>query len=227
SPRAWGQAGPADRIPPGPKVSAAAEEERRAPRPAAIDGGCTARTGRFSRGKPDLGPRIRHPPGFRPVALHRLVLRNRPTPFRIEPRRQPPLSRRETLAEGDQQSGRPLDADFPAQQGPQQASLFRQEPKPRLAVGGHSEVGLALMTVPDLQDTVPDRDGRLLRLLAGEGEVVDGVQLRCLPGLERERKTRQEALDRAGPQAVADSFDRLEGETTGHMLLGFRAGDDV
>src|SRR5205085_9666820 len=132
-----------------------------------------------------------------------------------------------TLAEGDQQPGRPLDADFPAQQGPQQASLFCQEPKPRLAVGGHSEVGLALMTVPDLQGTVPDRDGRLLRLLAGEGEVVDGVQLRRLPRLERERKTRQEALDRAGPQAVADSFDRLEGETTGHVLLRVRAGDDV
>src|SRR5204862_7572831 len=89
------------------------------------------------------------------------------------------------------------------------------------------QVGLALMTVPDLQGAVPDRDGRLLRLLAGEGEVVDGVQLRCLPTLEGERKARQEALDRAGPQAVADPFDRLEGETTGHVLLGVRAGDDV
>src|SRR2546429_7915333 len=103
------------------------------------------------------------------------------------PCRQLPLSRRETLAEGDQQPGRPLDADLPAEQGPQQASLFRQEPQPRLAVGGHSQVGLALMTVPDLQGAVPDRDGRLLWLLAGEGEVVDGVQLRCLPRLERER----------------------------------------
>src|SRR5947209_20476838 len=118
---------------------------------------------------------------------------NRPPPFRIEPGRQPPLSRRETLAEGDQQPGRPLDADLPAQQGPQQASLFRQEPKPRLAVGGHAEVGLALMTVPDLQGTVPDRDSRLLLLLAGEGEVVDGVQLRRLPGLERARETRRAA----------------------------------
>src|SRR5438874_1568946 len=116
-------------------------------------------------------------------------------------------------------------AKNPASVGPGRSS--RQDTAPRLAVGGHSEVGLALMTVPDLQGTVPDRDGRLLRLLAGEGEVVNGVQLRRLPGLERERKTRQEALDRAGPQAVADSFDRLEGKTTGRMLLGVRAGDDV
>src|SRR5439155_9119371 len=123
--------------------------------------------------------------------------------------------------------GRALDADYPPQQGPQPAPFFRQEAEPRLAVGGHTQVGLSLMPRLDLQRAVPDRHGRLLRFLAGEGEVVDGVQLRRLPRLERERKTRQESLDRAGPQAVADPFDRLEGETAGHMLLGVRAGDDV
>src|SRR5947207_12461879 len=93
-------------------------------------------------------------------------------------------SRRKTLAQGDQQLRRPLDADAPAEQGPHQAPLLRQEAEPRLAVGGHSQVGLALMTVLDLQGAVPNRDGRLSLLLAGEGEVVDGVQLGSLPWLE-------------------------------------------
>src|SRR3954467_10414083 len=111
-----------------------------------------------------------------------------------------PYSRRKTLPEGDQQPRRPLDADAPAQQGPQQAPLFRQEAQPRLAVGGHSQVGLAVMTVLDLQGAVPDRDGRLLLLLAGEREVVNGVQLRRLASLKRERQPGQEALDRRRPQ---------------------------
>src|SRR5262245_59473237 len=83
------------------------------------------------------------------------------------------------------------------------------------------------MTVPELQGAVPNRDGRVFLLLAGEGEVVDGVQLRRLPPLKRQRQPRQEALDRADPQAVTDPLDRLEGEAAGHMLLGVRAGDDV
>src|ERR1700732_4532948 len=100
-------------------------------------------------------------------------------------------SRGKTLPEGDQQFRRPLDANAPAEQGPQQAALFRQEAQPRLAVGGHTQVGLPLMTVLHLQGAVPDRDGRLFFLLAGEGEVVDGVQPRSLARLERERQPRQ------------------------------------
>ena len=121
--------------------------------------------------------------------------------------------RRKALAEGHQQPWRPLDADAPAEQRPQQAPLFGQEAQPRLAVGGNVQVGLPLMTVLHLQGAVPDRDGRLLRLLAGEGEVVDGVQLRRLAPLKRERQPRQEALDRRRPQAVADALDRLDGCT--------------
>src|SRR6202030_543369 len=62
---------------------------------------------------------------------------------------------------------------------------------------------------------------------AGEGEVVDGVHLCRLPRLKRETKPRQEPLDRPGPQTVSNSFDRLEGEAAGHMLLGVRAGNDI
>src|SRR5262245_43198910 len=83
------------------------------------------------------------------------------------------------------------------------------------------------MAVLNLQGAVPDRDSRQLLFLAGESEMVHGVQLRCLPRLKRQWQPRQEALDGAGPQAVADPFDRLEGEAAGHMLLGVRAGDDV
>src|SRR5205823_3057713 len=110
-----------------------------------------------------------------------------------------PYSRGQTLSESHQQFWRPLDADTSAQQGPQQAPLFRHEAQPRLAVGGHTQVGLALVAVLDLQAAVPDRDGRLLRLLAGEGEVIHGVQLRRLPRLKRQGQPRQEALDRARP----------------------------
>src|SRR5262249_26713676 len=116
---------------------------------------------------------------------------------------------------------------FPAEQGPQQAPLFRQEAQPRLAVGGHTQIGLAVMSVLDLQGAFSNRDGRLLLLLAGEREVEDSVQLRRLPPLKGERQPRQEALDGRRPQAVADSLDRLEGEAPGHMLLGVRAGHDV
>src|SRR5438552_3908741 len=82
--------------------------------------------------------------------------------------------------------GTALEAEAVAQQGPEQAPLFRQETQPRLAVGGHAQVGRALVTVLDLQGAVPDRDGRLLLLAAGEGEVVDGGQVRGLPRLKRE-----------------------------------------
>ena len=58
--------------------------------------------------------------------------------------------------------GDPLMRIFLRSKRPQQAPLFRQEAQPRLAVGGHTQVGLALMTVLDLQGAVPDRDGRLL-----------------------------------------------------------------
>src|SRR5438067_5251340 len=95
-----------------------------------------------------------------------------------------PHSRGKALAEGYQQLRRPLDADAPAQQGPQQAPLFRQETEPRLAVGGHTQVGLPLITILDLQGAAPNCDRRLLLFVAGEGEVVDGVQLRRLPRLE-------------------------------------------
>src|SRR4051812_26101012 len=91
-----------------------------------------------------------------------------------------PDSRGEALAEGHQQPRRPLDADAPAQQGPQQAPLLGQETQPGFAVGGHTQVSLPLMTVLDLQGAVPDRDGRLLALLAGEREVVDGLKPRRL-----------------------------------------------
>src|SRR5436305_3145746 len=97
-----------------------------------------------------------------------------------------PYSRGKTLPEGDQQLRRPLDADAPAEQRPQQAPLFRQEAQPRLAVGGHFQVSLALMTVLHLQGAFPDRDGCLPRLLACEGEVVDGVEVRRLLRLKRE-----------------------------------------
>jgi len=63
-------------------------------------------------------------------------------------------SRWEAFAEGDQQPGRPLDADALAQERPQQAPLFRQETQPRIAVGGHMQIGLALMTILHLQGAV-------------------------------------------------------------------------
>src|SRR6516164_8121226 len=84
-------------------------------------------------------------------------------------------SRREALAEGDQQPRRSLDADAAAEQRPDQAPLFCQEPQPRLAVGGHAQVSLALKTVLHLQGAIADRDGCLRRLLAGEREMVDRV----------------------------------------------------
>src|SRR5665213_983069 len=108
-----------------------------------------------------------------------------------------PDSRGKTLPKGDQQLRRSLDAYTAAQQqGPQQASLFRQEAQPRLAVGGHTHVGLALMTILDLQGAVPDRDRRLFLLRAGERKMVDGVQLRRFPWLKRETQPRQESLNR-------------------------------
>src|SRR2546425_7143575 len=64
-------------------------------------------------------------------------------------------SRGKTLAESDEQLRRSLDADSPAEQGPQQAPLFGQEAEPCLAVGSHTQVGFALMTVLDLQSAVP------------------------------------------------------------------------
>src|SRR5262249_27658581 len=83
------------------------------------------------------------------------------------------------------------------------------------------------MTVLHLQGAGPNRDCRQLLFLAGEGEMVDGVQLRRFPPLKGERQPRQESLDRRRTQAVTDSFDRLERETPCHMLLGVRARHDV
>src|SRR5205807_7027403 len=53
------------------------------------------------------------------------------------------------------------------------------------------------------------------------------VQLRCFPRLKRKTKTRQEPLDRPGPQTVANPFDRLEGEAANYMIFGVRASDDI
>src|SRR5262249_39834227 len=120
-----------------------------------------------------------------------------------------PLLRRETLAEGHQQFWRTLDADSSAEQGPQQAPLFRQEAQPRLAVGGHMQVGLALVAVPHLHGAVPDHNSCLLRLFAGEGEVVHGAQPRRLAGLEEQPQPEQEAPEGGRPHAAADPLDLL------------------
>src|SRR2546430_11426326 len=137
------------------------------------------------------------------------------------------ISRGKTLAESDEQLRRSLDADSPAEQGPQQAPLFCQEAEPCLAVGSHTQVGFALMTVLDLQSAVPNRDSCLLFFFAGEGEVVDGLQIRRLPRLKGERQPSQETWDRPGPQTVADSFDGFERKAAGNVVLGVRSGNDV
>ena len=74
------------------------------------------------------------------------------------------------------------------------------------------------MAVLHLQRALSDRDGRLDLLLAGEREVVNGVQLRRFPRLKRERQAREEQRNRPGPQAIANSFDRLAGEAPGDVF---------
>src|SRR5262245_12411171 len=68
-------------------------------------------------------------------------------------------SRRETFAERNEQIRRTLDADAAADQRPEQASFFGEEAEPRLAVGGHTQVGRALMAVLHLQRAAPNRHG--------------------------------------------------------------------
>ena len=88
-----------------------------------------------------------------------------PVPLIVVEAEGEPDSCGEAFSEGNQQLRRPFDADAPAQQGPQQASLFCQETQPRLTVGGHTQIGLALVALLDLQGAVLNRDGGLLALL--------------------------------------------------------------
>src|SRR3954451_10301971 len=89
----------------------------------------------------------------------------------------PPCSSRmtsgwEATPEGDQQTGRPLQADLPADQGPDEVPLLRQETEPGPAVGDDAEVGGADMPRLDPDQLSSDDDRRLSGLLPGEFEVI-------------------------------------------------------
>src|SRR3954471_113507 len=101
-------------------------------------------------------------------------------------------SRWEALAEGRQEPRRTLQADLPPQEGPDEAPLLRQEPEPGAAVGGDAEVGRADVPALHPDRLVPDDDRRLGRLLAGEREVVRGVQPLGGVPLEQMRQGEQE-----------------------------------
>src|SRR3954463_2035235 len=84
----------------------------------------------------------------------------------------------EAPPEGDQQTGRPLQADLPADQRPDEVPLLRQETEPGPAVGDDAEVGGA--DVPRLHPgrLASDDDRRLGGPPPGEWEVIRGVQAR-------------------------------------------------
>src|SRR4051794_28456349 len=118
----------------------------------------------------------------------------------------------EATPEGGQQTGRPLQADLPADQGPDEVSLLRQETEPGPAVGDDAEVCGADMPRLDPDRLASDDDRRLGGLFPGEGEVIGGVQaLRGVP-LEGVREDGQEGPDRPGPPAATDPPGPLVGE---------------
>src|SRR5215212_561678 len=63
--------------------------------------------------------------------------------------------------EGDQQTGRPLQADLPADQGPGEVPLLHQEAEPGPAVGDDAEVGGADVPQLDPDRLAADDDRRL------------------------------------------------------------------
>src|SRR3954465_10731187 len=133
----------------------------------------------------------------------------------------------EATPEGGHQAGRPLQADLPADQGPGEVPLLRQETEPGPAVGDDTEVGGADVPRLDPDRLAPDDDRRLGGLLPVEFEVIGGVQaLRGVP-LEGVREDGQEGPDRPGPPAAADPPGPLVGVPLRNIRLGVRAGDDV
>src|SRR3954452_13664535 len=101
--------------------------------------------------------------------------------------------------EGDQQTGSPLQADLPADQGPDEVPLLRQETEPGPAVGDDAEVGGADMPRLDPDRLISDDDRRLGGLLPGKFEVIRCVQARRGVPLEDVREEGQERPDRPGP----------------------------
>src|SRR5437773_2470016 len=94
----------------------------------------------------------------------------------------------EAFAERQQQPRRTLEAQFPAQQAPEETALFRNETKPPLAVGRHSQTGAANVPLAHLQSLVPNDHSCFLCLRPGEREVVSGFQALGLPPLKDVRK---------------------------------------
>src|SRR3954452_1579369 len=101
----------------------------------------------------------------------------------------------EATPEGDQQTGGPLQADLPADQGPGEVPLLRQETEPGPAVGDDAEVGGADVPRLDPDRLASDDDRRLGGFLSGECEAIRGVQARRGVPLEDVREDGQEGPD--------------------------------
>src|SRR5262249_5786308 len=133
----------------------------------------------------------------------------------------------EALPKGQQQPGRPLEAQSPAQQAPEQASFFGQEAEPPPAVRGHAQGGAPDVPLADAHRLVADDNGGLLVFIPAEGEVEGGVQPLGSVSLKDQGQAPQEAPNRSWPEAVPDPLGALVDEAAGDMCLGVRAGDDV
>src|SRR6266850_5761866 len=115
--------------------------------------------------------------------------------------------RREAAAEGQQEPGRSLDSNLSSEQGPYEIGFLAQEAKPSLAIRNESQICGPVVAFGYLQRLFLNHDGGLQFFLAGECEVIGGVQPLGSASLKYEWKPPQEVANRALPgQSVAHSF---------------------
>ena len=129
------------------------------------------------------------------------------------------------LPKASKSFGDPLDANLSTEQCPKQTTLFRQKAEPSFAVGRHTQVGLAKMSVFDSELAVSNRHRGILFLFAGEREVIDRIQVLRLAWLKREGKTSQERRDGLDSETIADPFESLLGKEAATRSSASGAGE--
>src|SRR5436853_3256060 len=94
-------------------------------------------------------------------------------------------------------------------------------------IGADLEVRLAEQTVLDRQLSCPNRHRCLSRLVAGENEMISGVQFASGLTLKRVRHSLQQSRDAARMQRTAHLSHGLVRITLRHVRLSVRAAHDL
>src|SRR4029079_13503375 len=113
-----------------------------------------------------------------------------------------------------------LHLDLSADVSQRKTLLMREEAEPGLSICRDAKVRLAEQTVLDIEGTVPDSDGRLALLHAGEFEMEDGIETLGLVWLEYEWHEGEKAADGARPETARNRLHRLVRDLAESDILG-------